>query len=337
MTSKATPLTSFFKEKNAQFIEVHGVLVPLRFKNVGEEYQAAREKTLVCEGGHRSLIRIKGKDVFDFLQRILSSDLRELENQPSQASAMLDQKGHFIAELDLHRMSSTDNSWDLIIDTPYSSEKKLIEKLNLYKFSEDVEWEVLNWARVRVIGNDIACEKATYKVMRTDCGQLCTEYFFKEEDGVSSLIEIFREKEVMLGGWVAQDILRVESNISLFEADFNSDFTLPAANHWHRASLDKGCYAGQEVLARINTYGEAPKQLAPIRFNGDPSPMHNAKIYNLNGKEVGLVSSWVFSPIHDQPCAFGYLRKKAIHSGEKLLAKLGDVSRECYVAPQDAK
>ena len=337
MTSKATPLTSFFEEKNAQFIEIYGVLVPLRFESVGEEYQAARETTLVCEGGHRSLIRIKGADVFDFLQRILCSDLKELENNPSQASAMLDQKGHFIAELDLHRMPNTKNSWDLIIDTPYSSEKKLMDKLSLYKFAEDVEWEILSWSRVRVIGKHIVCKNAIHKIERADCGLPCKEYFFEKGSEVSGLTEILNNEGTVLGGWVAQDILRVESNISLFEADFNSDFTLPAANHWHRASLDKGCYAGQEVLARINTYGEAPKQLCPIRFDGDPIPMHNAKIYDINGKEVGLVSSWVFSPIHDQPCAFGYLRKKAIRSGEKLLAKLGDVSRECYVVSQDSK
>ena len=336
MTSKTTPLTSFFKEKNAQFIEVYGVLVPLRFENVGEEYQAAREKTLVCEGGHRSLIRIKGADVFDFLQRVLCSDLKELESKPSQASAMLDQKGHFIAELDLHRIPSAKSGWDLIIDTPYSSEKKLIDKLSLYKFSEDVEWEILNWSRIRVIGKHIFCKSATHKVERTDCGLPCIEYFFKEGDEAYGLAEILKEEGAMLGGWVAQDILRVEANISLFEADFNCDFTLPAANHWHRASLNKGCYAGQEVLARINTYGEAPKQICPIRFDGDPTPMHNAKIYDINGKEVGQASSWVFSPIHNKACAFGYLRKNVIHSGEKLIAKLGNISRDCYLASKDS-
>jgi folate-binding Fe-S cluster repair protein YgfZ len=83
-------------------------------------------------------------------------------------------------------------------------------------------------------------------------------------------------------------------------------------------SYSKGCYIGQEVIARIRTYGQVAKALRTLRF--DPSaavPNRGDKVQH-NGKEVGWITSAVFSPKFECPIALGYVRKECNQIGARL-------------------
>ena len=134
-----------------------------------------------------------------------------------------------------------------------------------------------------------------------------------------------------LGGWVSQDIMRVEGGFPLWGSDFDDNYTLPGCNEWRRASITKGCYAGQEVVARINTYGQAPRQLCQLHFDGDPQFMQGASLFDAQGKEVGKVSSWIYSPQLGKPISFAYIKRSAAPTGTSLRATLEGASAECKV------
>ncbi|MBC8370724.1 MAG: aminomethyl transferase family protein [Planctomycetes bacterium] len=336
MATNTSPLSDFFAQHGADFIDVYGINVPLRCGNPGLEYQAALEATLICDGAHRAWITVKGSDVCDFFQRILSSDLHKLEIGGHQLSAMLDGKGRWIAELILYRFKDSKNGeWNIGVDLPLACRDAFMQKSEMMLFGEDVVFQPQNVARIKVLGAMPAIKHNAIEITRPDAGADCTELLFSEHSDAIKTISRMHADGIQLGGWVAQDILRVESGFPLWGSDFDTNYTLPATNEWRRASITKGCYAGQEVVARINTYGEAPRQLVQLQFSGDPQFMQGATVFDSEDKEVGKVSSWVFSPQRDMPIAFAYLKRSAAKSGTLLRAKLQQHSAPCLVVASE--
>ncbi|MDP6962894.1 MAG: glycine cleavage T C-terminal barrel domain-containing protein [Planctomycetota bacterium] len=334
MTLNSTPLTDSFAEQGADFIEIYGTQLPLRCGNAGDEYQAARESTLICDGGHRALVKADGNDLIDFLQRVLSSDLTKLNTNTSQLSAMLDGKGHWIAELVLFRLEDRDGQAQILIDLPQACLDQFMQKIDMFTFDEDVHFAPYHCARIRCLGQAPELPDSALTLARPDCGIACTEIVCDADSGAEILQSLIADGH-KIGGWVAQDILRVEGGFPLWGSDFDESYTLPGANEWRRSSITKGCYAGQEVVARINTYGEAPRQLCNIKFEGEAMRMQGAVLSDDKGAEVGHVSSWIYSPHFDAPIAFAYLKRKVAQNGHNLIATLNGVQSRCTVNVPD--
>jgi aminomethyltransferase len=330
VTLNTTPLSDFFAQHNADFLDVYGMQIPLRCSEAGLEYQAAREKTLVCDGGHRAWIEVHGADVYDFFQRTLSSDLNTLNVGEHQLSAMLDGKGRWIAELVLYRFADNDNRWHVGVDIPVTCCDAFLEKMNMLHFGEDISFEKADVARIKIFGELPTVNHDGHLISRSDAGEKCNEIIVKPS-AANGIMQQLVDDDHQLGGWVAQDIMRVEGGFPLWGSDFDDNYTLPGCNEWRRASITKGCYAGQEVVARINTYGQAPRQLCQLHFDGEPQFMQGAALFDAQDKEVGNVSSWIYSPQLGKPIAFAYIKRSAAPTGTSLRATLGDASAECKV------
>lgn len=104
------------------------------------------------------------------------------------------------------------------------------------------------------------------------------------------------------------DILRIEAGIPKWGADMDEN-TIPneAGLEARAISYDKGCYIGQETIARIKTYGHVNRHLVQLRLDGGAVPAHGTKILDGN-KEVGAVTSAVQSTRFGAPVALGYVR-----------------------------
>jgi folate-binding protein YgfZ len=124
-------------------------------------------------------------------------------------------------------------------------------------------------------------------------------------------------------GWQALDMARLEAGIPRFGVDMDGTNLAPEAGIQERAiSYSKGCYIGQEVIARIKTYGQVAKALRGMRLANDMKelPMHGDKLF-LNGKEVGYITSALASPALKANIALGYVRKEANQIGTELVLK----------------
>ena len=89
-------------------------------------------------------------------------------------------------------------------------------------------------------------------------------------------------------------------------------------------SYSKGCYIGQEVIARIRTYGQVTKSLRGLRLADDLQelPAKGDKLFH-DGKEVGHVTSAVASPSLNANIALGYVRKECNEQGTRLSLRTG--------------
>jgi folate-binding protein YgfZ len=118
---------------------------------------------------------------------------------------------------------------------------------------------------------------------------------------------------------------RIEAGIPRFGADMDETTLPPEAGLESRAiSYTKGCYTGQEVIARIRTYGQVAKALRGLHLADDLSalPARGDKLFQ-DGKEVGHVTSAVHSPLLNSMLALGYVRKEHYSTGTQLHLQSG--------------
>jgi len=124
-------------------------------------------------------------------------------------------------------------------------------------------------------------------------------------------------------GWQALEMARLEAGIPRFGADMDETNLAPEAGIETRAiSYAKGCYIGQEVIARIRTYGQVAKALRGLRLADDLKelPARGDKLFH-DGKEVGYITSALASPTLKANIALGYVRKEANQIGTELRLK----------------
>lgn len=120
-------------------------------------------------------------------------------------------------------------------------------------------------------------------------------------------------------GWHALETARIEAGIPRFGQDMDETNLPPEAGIELRAiSYSKGCYIGQEVIARIRTYGQVAKTLRALRLPADLAPLP-AKGDTLfaDGKEIGHLTSVIPGR------ALGYVRKEHNAPGTELTLRTG--------------
>ena len=114
------------------------------------------------------------------------------------------------------------------------------------------------------------------------------------------------------------DVLRIEAGTPEFGRDLSAD-NLPQELGRDALAINfvKGCYLGQETVARIDALGHVNKVLRGLRINGDASPNVGAPI-EVEGKPVGIVSSTAFSPGWGQPIALAMIRTAHAIAGTRV-------------------
>lgn len=336
-----TPLHDLFAGWQADFAEQDGVELPLRCGGVGAEYEAARDGVALADGGDRGWIEMSGPDAPAFLHRLLSSDVLALGEGGGQFSALLDGRGKWLADILLFRFDTGEPA-GLGLDLPAVRAGVVHEALDRMHFAEKLAWDAPGHARLLVLGAGAetavralglplpaaspagASEAGGLRVLRRpDRGVPCLELL-----GPAPLVAVhaaaLRGAGAVPTGLVVLDILRVEAFEPRFGADFDGEVSLPESNEWRRVSFTKGCYPGQEVVARVNTYGESPRQLCRLRFDSGTRPLRGCELVDDEGKRLGVVSSWVYSPLHDAPLGLGTLRRAAAQTGARLWAVAGE-------------
>jgi folate-binding protein YgfZ len=127
-------------------------------------------------------------------------------------------------------------------------------------------------------------------------------------------------------GWAAFNACRIEAGRPLFDIDFGNSAdadqsVLPAeAGQFERAvSVTKGCYLGQEIVARMHARQQVAKQLVGLRIADDALPMAGATLFDDKQNQVGMITSSTISPMLSGACvALGYLKKPFFNAGQTV-------------------
>lgn len=272
------------------------------------------QKELVSGNGwadlsHRAVISISGKDRLTWLHALTTQHLEKLTPGDWQEALILDAQGHIVEQLFLVDDGST--TW---IHTEAQRRESLIEYLEKMKFMLDV---------------DVIDQSNDYAVLRAAgaADNIGGPYALVPRGELADTVSAFNKAHTQVGIW-ALEALRVAQGRArlLFEVDHKSIPNelgfLNKAVH-----MQKGCYRGQETVAKVFNLGQPPRRLVLLHLDGSmvELPEHGAKI-TLDDKEIGYIGT-VARHFELGPIALGVIKRNTPQQAQ-LLA--GNVPASIY-------
>jgi folate-binding protein YgfZ len=223
---------------------------------------------------HRGVISIAGKDRLTWLHALTTQHLEKLEVAIWVDALILDVQGHVIDQLFL-----VDDGKSVWIHLEKERLAPVIEYLNQMKFMLDVE---------------VKDESENYSVLRTlgITDAIGGPYALVPRDELNETTKAFNQSHTQVGIW-ALEAERVAAGRArlLFETDHKS---IPNELGFLNKSvhMNKGCYRGQETVAKVFNLGQPPRKLVLLHLDGSmvAMPEHGAKVI-LDDKEVGFIGT----------------------------------------------
>ncbi|MBI5428341.1 MAG: tetratricopeptide repeat protein [Nitrospinae bacterium] len=302
---------------------------------IHSEYRRLRESCGYFSVEDQCLVSASGKDTFKFLQSQTTNDILALKVGQGQNSAVTDRKARLLAAFSAHR-----NSEDSVLFLLEKTLKRdLLECLNAYLFREDVKFsdELRQDFLLAIQGPKSALVlqnldgALTLPEKPNDIAQFVLEgeevlivnkSLTGEEGFILCFNRLLRDKMVQLAIEAGKkhgitpirpetrEILRIEAGIPIFGKDMDSKNILPETGLEHTSvSYNKGCYIGQEVIARVKTYGAPAGALMGLVFEGESLPPSGSEM-RMNGRKIGAIRSGTFSHALGKNVALAYLQKE---------------------------
>jgi folate-binding protein YgfZ len=310
------------------------------------QYRALREEAGFLSRDRGSTL-VSGPDAIDYLQSQLTNDFEALEPDQGLYAALLDRKGHLVADLRALRLSHT-HAGRIWLDTEPVAAEALRKHLGTYKIGRDVEVvdATADWAITSVIGPGSG-EVAGVPPLSPEHAQ-----HYGERDGIDVLAvatdqgldlitradaaEALREQLLAAGAAPvseeAAEIVRVESGRPRFGLDMGPESMPAEAGIVERAvDFEKGCYIGQEPVARLHYRGKPNRTLRGLRLNAPAA--HGDPLF-LGDREVGRIGTSCISPALG-PIALAIVRREAAN-GDQVSVGDGGVSAELAELPFSA-
>ncbi|NOY83719.1 MAG: aminomethyl transferase family protein [Nitrospirae bacterium] len=318
--------------------------LPTHYGNPREEYQHIRNGLALADLSHQGLWLITGDDRVKFLQGLISNDLPKAEERVGKQACLLTAKGKILSDFFLYPLSE-----GFLMTLECSNAEDTKTQLLRFRMRSKVEIERPHWGRLLISGqNAQTLIEKCFALTATEMQE--NSFFEKEIKGTHTIcikssvtgeddFHLFTPLENLENLWgdllstgaewgirpvgqAALETCRIEAGKPRYGIDMNED-TLPneAGIQEQVISYTKGCFPGQEVIARIKTYGHVNKQLCGLILEGETLPKQGAEIFH-DKKLVGRVTSTTKSPLLGKIIAMGYLRREALEAGTALSVML---------------
>jgi folate-binding protein YgfZ len=306
-----------------------------------------------------AVLDVTGPDAERFLQNRLSNDVLALQPDEGQLNAVLDRQAKIQGIFSLHRMP---NGFRMLIDAEEAENAiaqilkfRIMEQVDALKITDVVaislqgpQSQAFLEAQFKPAEGQAfpqmeyaVCEGAilgqtVWLVRRSFSGEVGYVLTAEPSDAdgfYQSVLTAVRQAGGVELSQEAQTILRVEAGLPKYGMDYDFETLLPETGLEREAvSYSKGCYLGQETVARIKTYGMVQKALVGLLFEADAElPLTGSLIY-LAGKEVGKLCSVVYSPTLQRPIAMAYLGKSERVPGKRLDLEINGTTYSVGVA-----
>lgn len=260
------------------------------------------------------LIRLGGPDATDFLQRLCSQDVQPLDPGQLAPAAFLDAKGKLIATSLVGRTAD-----GFLLETPLAQRERVLQLLERFHFTEK-----LTFAAVPAVAKErVAAAAGEGCAGVAVTGDLVTIAFARRG------IQFERWHAAATAGWPAAEGMLLDADraaclrmaAGLVEVGAESEPTTLAleADLDDHCSATKGCYTGQEIVARIHTYGHTNRRLVLLHLAaGERIETPEKLLEPEDGIAVGRVMRAVPVPGQDLRVGVGYLPKDFQAPGSAL-------------------
>lgn len=265
---------------------------------------------LLTSGGavwlSREVIRISGADVVSYLHGQVTQDVEAIAVGQSRWSFVLQPHGKVDGFLRLTR--TADDTF--LIDVDQGQTETIIERLERFRMRTKVQLEALSWKVLAVRGADVVVPEAGSDIAVAVSWRGMVGYDLLSENPTmpAGVVEVDYE---------AYEALRISVGFLTMGAELDQ-LTIPAEAGVNDLAISfaKGCYTGQELVARIDARGgNVPRHLRAIVFKCDEHVPRGALITpvgSVNVKPLGVLTSVAFSPKLQQYVGLALIRRDAL-------------------------
>lgn len=302
-----------------------------------DAYRAIRERVGLADLSHTGRLFISGVDRLPFLQNLVSNDLRLPRTDKAIYNTLLSAKGKILSAFYVYPLEEA-----LLLELDQPDAETTAQQLMRFKFRSRIKIDRPPWGRLLIAGpnarsllsscfTDLPTEENQFlsKEIHGCPAMLTRRSLTGEEDyqiyiheaGLTALWEQLLAAggaDLLPVGGAALEILRIEAGMPRYGVDMD-DQTIPIEAGLESAAISytKGCYPGQEVLARIQTYGHVNKQLSGLILEGDEVPEKGDRVV-FQGTDRGWITSATLSPALKKVIAMAYVRSEAAAPGTEV-------------------
>ena len=327
---RTPPLRESQAAGEAVYTHPAGRSVPVQHQELAAGYAALREAAALIDLSHRTVLRLSGKKAVELLNSVLTNQVPEGAHLGVYA-LLLNPKGRIQTDL---RLLKGDE--DVLIDVEPEGAAAAKELLGRYApfyrvelddLSEtDAPWGVLGLYGPRagdlLDGPELAEHETAGRtvgaatVLGAGVSAPVPGYdLLGPADALSAAREHLAGRGAVCAGFGAYETARIEAGIPRFGSDITPDNFPAEVGILERAvSFEKGCYPGQETVARMHYRGHPNRLLCRLIADG-PSPEPGAPIVQ-TAKQVGRITSVAPLPVNGETLALGYLSRNADAQGE---------------------
>ena len=307
-----------------------------------EEYKAVRESGAgIWNYAGRGLIEVSGGEAVQFLNGLITNDIAKLENNKWMYAAFPNAQGRLTA---MTRVLKTDDKF--LFDTGAVTREKVFENLFRFTFAGDftvhdlsddfvvlsVQGEKSSEFIEQIFGGKVAAENeiAQFEFNGENVFTIHSEHLSKNGFDLfvpKAVFEDLTKKLKNLGainiGDEAFETLRIEQGTPRYGVDMDETNVVLETGIDEAVNFNKGCYIGQEIIARIHFRGHVAKKLTGLIFEDETAEInHGDEIKTPDDKNAGKITSVAFSPKLGKKIALGYVRYAFLEKGTEL--KVGD-------------
>ena len=337
MAALRTPLHGLASKAGASFQEWGAWELPRAYSEVATEHRAALEGAVVHDSSYAGRVRATGEDVLDLLHRLSTNDVLSIEAGRGAPTVLTTDRGRI---LDLVSVLNLGDHVLLITGT--GAPERVMEFIDKYTIVDDVTLEDVtsSTAMLSVIGPQapsllcsldatdlmgfsshdsvpVSIAGSAGHIIKRDLGTVPRFEVVVPHDHAEAVWKELVAVDAVPMGLEAYEALRIDMGSPEYERELGESYNPLEAGLWGSISFTKGCYIGQEVIARLDTYQKVQRHLVSLSFSPDARAEAGMKL-TVDGKEVGEVTSVAMLPTTGGLIGLGYVRKDASEAGVSL-------------------
>jgi len=316
--------------------ERFGWELPVTITTASNEYLAAASDVAVHDISYVGRLHAIGADALDLLNRLSTNKVDELASGQGAPTILTTDSGRILDLIQVVNMGDH----TLIITSP-ELQQTIIDWLDKYTIMEDLEVEDhttgdtmlhllgpnsrqwLERARVDLDG------LSPYGVVSTEIAGVAVHVIDKPFGRLPGFALLLSNQDApslwnhMMGAGVtavgteAYETVRVENAVPTYGNEMGEPYNPLEAGLIGSIDFAKGCYIGQEVIARLDTYQKVQKHLVTLRFSTESTPSQGSGLVQ-DGRVIGRVTSLGSIPNADAVIGLGYVRKAFASEGTRL-------------------
>jgi folate-binding protein YgfZ len=351
-----SPLAALHEAAGAEMVERDGVRLPASFGDAEREYEAVRgggEAGAIDLTPLRATLTVEGGEAEQFLNGMVTNDVARLEVGAWMLAAFPNVQGRLIGFARFLRLRSD----KFLLDTDRLTHARILSTLERFTLAGDFRVSNRDGEMIVISIQGRRAKEIINSLFDTEAASLANNRINSSvwhdsnvtiirdthtgEDGFDLFVETshaptlwnaFIESGARPIGFDTLETLRIEAGLPRYGADMNETNVVLETGQDRAVSFTKGCYLGQEIIARIHFRGHVARRIAGLRFDGGDSGIErDAVLKSIDGKDAGRITSVVRSPRLNETIALASVRYAYLAPGTELIAISGQTETKARV------